>query len=144
MVDQTKPAVSVELNGLHIDDTGIRIEHLSTLENIRATLRFYAERLEMMILYSIELENGVAIVDYDDEFRKALILYVYNKDTRLSEVMEMGQLLDEKRLVDLRSRLDGMLFRKENPKLHIVDSYEPDSEEKLTKLLVTDFTLELY
>ncbi len=143
-VEEKKSIVGIDLRSVTFSGGSVRVEALGSISAADASFRYMAGSFEMIVLSGVELEDGVAVVDFSESMDKLAVLYALDSSGRLAEAVELGQFLSVKALSELRACLEGVLLRKENPKAFIIDSYYDDEGTRITKLLPTSIEIELY
>ncbi|MFI5412847.1 MAG: hypothetical protein ACHQX1_03065 [Candidatus Micrarchaeales archaeon] len=146
-IEEKVSAVSVDVYALNFEKKEISLNPVANLQNINASFRYVGDTFQMIVLSEIELENGIAIVDYSETLDKIVVFYAYQNDERLFEPVEFGEFLDKKTLSELSSKIGSILMNKSNPVAYVIDGYENSEEDepyKLTKLLPTTFEIHMF
>jgi hypothetical protein len=142
-IEEKLSRVSVDVYSVVFDGRGgASLSEVNMLKGVNASFRYNAGTFQMIVLEGTELESGVSIIDYSDSLDRIVVFYAYDRKGRLMEVMELGEFLDEKTLLDLKSKIENILPRKQDPYGFIIDSYQ-DGDDMIVKLLPTQFKIKI-
>ncbi|MCL5675106.1 MAG: hypothetical protein M1611_00660 [Candidatus Marsarchaeota archaeon] len=125
---------------------GWQLSHLNSLQNVDASLDYPgpAGALEAITLYNVSLENGVAVVQYNEESRKMSIVYLKGKGGLIETPVEIGGYYQRMNKESIQQQLSPILEKKENPQLFIVSTATYYDNSIQVKLMLMDVFLKVF
>ncbi len=135
----------IDLYEIDMED-GWRLSHLNSLHNVAASLDYPgpAGVLEAITIYDVSLENGVAVVQYNEESRKMHIVYLKGRGGLIETPIEIGGYYQRMNKENVLQQLSPMLEKKENPQLFVISTATYYDGSIQAKLMLMDASLHLF
>lgn len=124
---------------------GGRLEHVNAMV-AQATLDYPGPQgaLESITLYDVSMDNGIAIVDYDENAGKMRIIYLKNGNGIIESPAEVSEHYTEAPPEVLERQLSPLLAKRENPRIFVVSSATYYDNSRLVKLMLMDTFLKVF
>lgn len=125
---------------------GWQLTRMNSLQNVDASLDYPgpAGALEAITLYDVNLENGVAVVQYNEESKNVHIIYLKGKGGLIETPVEVGSYYQRMNKENIMQQLSPLLEKKENPRLFIVSTATYYDNTIQVKLMLMDTFLKIF
>jgi hypothetical protein len=125
---------------------GWQLTRMNSLQNVDASLDYPgpAGALEAITLYDVNLENGVAVVQYNEESKNMRIIYLRGKGGLIETPIEVGSYYQRMNKENILPQLSPLLEKKENPRLFIVSTATYYDNSIQVKLMLMDTFLKVF
>jgi hypothetical protein len=125
---------------------GWRLSHVNSLRGVDASLDYPgpAGVLEAITIYNVSLEDGVAVVQYNEGSRKMHIVYLKGRAGLIETPIEIGGYYQRMDKEKAQGQLLPLLERKENPQLFVISTATYYDNTIQAKLMVMDTCLRIF
>jgi hypothetical protein len=113
---------------------GISTRQLPSMNGVRASFDSPGSAMSQITLYDVQLEPGLAVFDYNEQAKKANLVYIKGRDGVLESPAEVSAFYGK----GLGQKLAPLIFQNGRARIFIVSSIVMYDGSRLVKLGLTD------